>query len=375
MLKNEYQYALMLYREGTDSLGQAAITVDWSPAREWAEFRALRRGLVRADEAGVVSTVEPLWHSKLGEPYLKGFRVSVGAAGEEAASEFTTAYFRQLAKQASALFIEKGVLKKGERFKYLLAAFPERRPAATPAAPALKFTTEEVAPDLALIDASLEEAALDASFQGRRDEEDMPLFVPRRVLHETKALSKAAGSKETGGILIGHLRRDASVPEIFAEVTAQIPARHTAASLTSLTFTSETWTEVRAALDLRRKGEVMLGWWHSHPVREWCKGCSQESRKACAMAADFFSAHDHGLHRTIFPRAYSVALVVNDLAADDATFSMFGWRRGLLESRGFHLSGSGIGAAWAGQEQEPRQEEQQPKPGGPGARCYQSAPS
>jgi proteasome lid subunit RPN8/RPN11 len=371
MLKNDYQYALMLYREGKDSLGQAAMTVDWSPAREWAEFRALRQGLVRADEAGVVSTVEPLWHSKLGEPYVRGFSVSVGAAGEKASSsDFTTAYFRQLAKQASALFTEKGVLKKGERFKYLVAAFPERRPAATETA--LKFTTEEVAPDLPLIDASLAEAALASSFQGRGDEDDMPLFVPRRVLDETRALSKAAGPKETGGILIGHLKRDTSAPEIFAEVTAQIPARHTVASLTSLTFTSETWTEVRGALDLRRKGEVMLGWWHSHPVREWCKDCSPESRKACTMAADFFSAHDHALHRTIFPRAYSVALVVNDLPADDATFSMFGWRRGLLESRGFHVSGVAENARAAAVEPEPRQE-QQPKRGGASARCYEPA--
>jgi hypothetical protein len=168
----------------------------------------------------------------------------------------------------------------------------------------------------------------------------MPLFIPQRVLAEAKALSKEAGAKETGGILIGHLGRDSQLPEIFAQVTAQIPARHTEASLTSLTFTSETWTAVRNALDLRRKGELMLGWWHSHPVREWCKDCSAESQKACAMAVDFFSAHDHALHRTVFPRAYSVALVVNDLSENDATFSMFGWRRGLLESRGFHLTGA-----------------------------------
>jgi proteasome lid subunit RPN8/RPN11 len=203
-----------------------------------------------------------------------------------------------------------------------------------------------------LIAESLAEAAHESSFQGNADEDDLPLFVPEEVLMEAKALSKQAGAKETGGILIGHLNRDAFVPEIFARVTAQIPARHTESSLTSLTFTSATWTDVRAALDLRRKNEIMLGWWHSHPVREWCKGCSPSSRKACSMAVDFFSAHDHALHRTIFPRAYSVALVVNDLAEDDATFSMFGWRRGLLEARGFYLTG-------AGEEREQKERQQQ----------------
>lgn len=349
MLKNDYRYALMLYREGKQSVGQVAITVDWEPAREWAEFHALRRGLlIQEDEAGRASRVEPVWHAKLGEPYMKGFRVSVESGGEEAASiDFTTAYFKQLAKQASILLIEKGALKKGERFKYLLAAFPQQK---RPDAPKLSFTTEEVTPHLPLIDESLAEAAHEASFQGNADENDMPLFVPERVLMEAKALSKQAGAKETGGILIGHLNRDATLPEIFARVTAQIPARHTEASLTSLTFTSATWTDVRAALELRRKGEIMLGWWHSHPVREWCKGCSPESRKACSMAVDFFSAHDHALHRTIFPRAYSVAMVVNDLAEDDATFSMFGWKRGLLEARGFHLIGAGEEREQKGQQ-------------------------
>ncbi|MDT4953908.1 MAG: hypothetical protein QOJ02_2046 [Acidobacteriota bacterium] len=339
MLKNDYRYALMLYREGKASLGQLAMAVDWEPAREWAEFRALRQGRAQGFETGSVSTVQPLWHSTLGEPYMKGFRVSVGSeeAQEEVATDFTISYFRQLAKQASALLIEKGNLKKGERFKYLVAAFPQQK---TQGEPKLKFTMEEVVPHLPLRDASLAETLRESIFQGHSDNDDMPLFVPQRVLEEAKALSKGAGAKETGGILIGHLGRDASLPEVFAEVTAQIPARHTEASLTSLTFTSETWTDVRAALDLRRKGELMLGWWHSHPVREWCKDCSTESRKVCKMACDFFSAHDHALHRTIFPRAYSVALVVNDLAGVAATFSMFGWRRGLLEARGFHITGA-----------------------------------
>ena len=33
MLKDDYQYALMLYREGEAALGQVSISVDWEPAR------------------------------------------------------------------------------------------------------------------------------------------------------------------------------------------------------------------------------------------------------------------------------------------------------------------------------------------------------
>lgn len=341
MLKDSYQYALMLYGQGQVALGQVAVTVDWETAREWAEFRAIRQGLLPADEAGRVAQVEPIGHATLGEPYMNGFRVSVEMNGQaKVATDFTNAYFKQLAKQAAALLTKKGVLKKGERFKFLAAAFP--RPQDAQAASKFSFTTEDVTPGLSLKEASLARFIEESAFQGSADKEDMPVFVPQRVLDEAKALSEEAGAKETGGILIGHLARDARVPEVFAEVTAQIPARHTEAELTKLTFTQETWTDVRGALELRRKGEIMLGWWHSHPVREWCKGCSLESRKVCTMAKAFFSAHDHALHRTIFPRAYSVALVVNDLGDECTTFSAFGWRRGLLESRGFHVTGADV---------------------------------
>lgn len=339
MLKDGYQYALMLYGEGKASLGQVSLVVDWEPAREWAEFRAIRRGLLSADEAGRVSVVQPLWHPSLGEPYMQGFRVSVETkeAGE-VTTDFTKAYFRQHAKQAAALLTKKGSLKKGERFKFLAAAFPRQEK--PPEDSKFTFTMEEVRPSLNVREASLAEFIGESAWQGSLDVDDMPVFVPERILEEAKALSKAAGAKETGGILIGHLVKDVSLPEVFAEVTAQIPARHTEAELTKLTFTPATWTDVRAALELRRRGEIMLGWWHSHPVREWCKSCSLESQKVCAMGSDFFSAHDHALHRTIFPRAYSVALVVNDLCGDEATFSLFGWRRGLLEARGFHITGA-----------------------------------
>ncbi|MDX6613581.1 MAG: hypothetical protein QOD75_2767 [Blastocatellia bacterium] len=335
-MKNNYQYSLMLYRGGEASLGQVSVTVDWEPAREWTAFRALRQGLVAADEPLSQFNVQPLWHPRLGEPYVKGFRLNIDApCSREASAEFSKSYFSEMAKQASGLLIKKGMLKKGEPFKYLVAAFPQTE--TVPARPKLNFTTEEVMPDLPLPDATLSDVVSGSFFQGDHNANDMHLFVPQRVLDEAKALSKEAGARETGGILIGHLNRDAGLPDLFGRVTAQIPARHTEATLTSLTFTSETWTEVRSALELRRKNEIMLGWWHSHPVREWCKDCSVASQKVCVMGGDFFSAHDHALHRTIFPRAYSIALVVNDLAGDAATFSMFGWRQGLLESRGFHV--------------------------------------
>jgi hypothetical protein len=104
-----------------------------------------------------------------------------------------------------------------------------------------------------------------------------------------------------------------------------------------LTFTSDTWTDFRRALELRRRDEIMLGWWHSHPVREWCRKCPIERQRDCAMRGDFLSEDDRLLHRTIFPRAWGLALVVNDVSFSDPTHSLFGWRLGVIELRDFRV--------------------------------------
>jgi hypothetical protein len=334
MLNNDYQYALVLFSEDQKPIGQASVKVDWEPARECAEFEAIRKGHVASGHHCDWSVV-PIWQADVGEPYIEGFRIAGTNGAGELAIDFGTAYFKALAVQASSHFVEKGVLKEGDRFSYAATAFPVARQEQRE--PRIQFTTEEVTPPLAIAEASLARFTRGTSLHGHLLAEDMPVFVPRLVLEEAAELSLQAGGIETGGILIGHLHRDSSVPEVFAEVTAQVPARHTEADATKLTFTADTWTDVRAAIELRRKGELMLGWWHSHPVREWCKNCEPEKQRVCRMASDFFSAHDHALHRTVFPRAYSVALVVNNVGFGEPTFSMFGWRRGLLESRGFQI--------------------------------------
>jgi proteasome lid subunit RPN8/RPN11 len=337
MPENDYQFAVELFTEDGKALGQAAVEVDWEPAREWAKFAAVRRTGSPVIEAGAISPIQPLWQNDAGEPYLRGFRICVTVnGGTEVAAHFPVAYFRALAVQTSRHFVERGILKSGEHFQYRAAAFPAANGRRREETDAL-FTVEEVAQPLPLTDASLESFLRMSLPAGEIEEGDIPVFVPREVLDEAAEASRQSGAQETGGVLIGHLRRDAGLPEVLAEVTAQLPARHTVAGLTKLTFTSETWAEARATLALRRKGELMLGWWHSHPVRDWCTECPIERKRACHVARDFFSEHDHALHRAIFPAAYSVGLVVNDVGPEDLSFSLFGWRRGLLQPRGFRI--------------------------------------
>ncbi len=343
----DFAYAVSLYREDGSSLGQRPVDVDFEPAVEWTRFQGLRMGLMGEDAFHAHVRVEPLWHPERREPELSGFRVEVG--GADVAHAFPTSYFLVAAEEAGRRLVEEGVLREGERFRYRALAFPvERAPEArggrfqsTPARPRLPVEGGELPAYLARSRALAEVGGgggrLGGPDQGLLAEAAPPVFVRRQILDETRELADTAGGRETGGVLIGHLRRDRSVPEVFVDVTAQVPAEYAEGEASRLSFTPEAWTAVRAAIELRRREEIMVGWWHSHPAREWCKECDAERQAVCPFATGFLSTHDEALHRTVFPRAFSVALVVTLPAEGPPTHSLFGWHEGGITRRPYHV--------------------------------------
>jgi hypothetical protein len=248
-------------------------------------------------------------------------------------------YFRRVAAKAAALFVERGKLGRNTVFRYVVIAMAKHNVAEPD--PSNGLQVEEQATPLRLLESSLVEWQQRASPMGVIDPDDFPAFVSQSLLDQVAAQTVAERGCETGGILIGNLHRDSTVPEIFAEVTAQIPAEHTRGDAVKLTFTAETWAAVDAAVKLRGRAERMLGYWHSHPVRIWCasRECTLEKQKNCKLAKDFFSADDEALLRAVFPRGHSLALVANDTAFQDLTFSCFGWREGSVQPRGYYLVG------------------------------------
>lgn len=338
MVKSDYRYIVAMYRQDGTALGQFCPELDWEPAFQWGRFLGIRKGLLSPDGAGTVAAVEPVWNENAGEPLISGLRLNVRQdGGREAQCCLPTSYFGSAAQRASTGLVEKGELKAGKLFRYVVLAYPggTDRPQESAGA----FSVESVTPSLRLKDSRLGDYTRRAILFGEQDELDMPVFIPRRVLDEATDLSRQAGAVETGGILIGHLyRHDAPVPEIFLEVTAQIPAKHTRRELTKLTFTAETWDAAEATLKLRRKDEIMLGWWHSHSyMKETCQGCQERANGACKASAAFMSTDDCGLHRTCFPNAFSIALVVADSPCTGISWALFGWRYGLVWTRGFHI--------------------------------------
>jgi hypothetical protein len=336
MLAREYKIVFEFFKENGARVGQVGAEIDWEPAREWTRFLGVRRGLLPLREPVRPTTIEPLWNHSKGEPYLHGFRVIVSGKDSGSVTEdFSISYFHRSARLSSSHFLEMGILKELEHFQYLVAAYPDHL-GVHPEHDS-PFKSLVIEPNMSYHGKSLSESMRGALREGIVCAGDMPVLVPQLVLDEAEAATLAARGTEVGGILIGHLSRDERLPEIFAEITAQIPARPNGDSV-KLTFSSDTWTAVQAAVDIRNKKEIYLGFWHSHPVIEWCKNnnCSADKLQGCPVARGFLSADDKAVFRTVFPRAYSIALVCSDLPVGKPLFALFGWRRGMIESRGFH---------------------------------------
>ncbi|MFQ5738709.1 MAG: hypothetical protein ACE5JX_06815 [Acidobacteriota bacterium] len=334
-VEGQYRFVACFQKAEGEALDQRTLDVSWNNAVESVRFEAIRRQQFQLPDVGTPPVVEPEWDSAQGPPRVGGFRLRLrGSKGEKFGLSFPLAYFKKAVQRASGALVDRGLLKAGETFLYRVTAYPSeaRRMAPT----ASSFSVEETAVELPIRPRSIESYADHCRHGTSTQEDDIPVFVPATVLNQTEALTRRAGARETGGVLIGHLNRDPASRELFLAVTAQIPAAHTVATSTRLTFTSETWTAVRRALELRRKEEIHLGWWHCHPAIEWCKNCPAENRKKCTLASGFFSPEDLNLHESIFPRAYSVALVTTH-SEEGIRQDLFGWRKGMVVRRDFGI--------------------------------------
>lgn len=352
----KYRYALEIYRsDGKRLQGQWPITPDWVPANEWVRLISIRKGILPSVLDRCSTVIEPCWHQELKAPYVEKIsvrikfaepnnRIQVETAGD-VESEIPITYFRQAFRQISSNLVGRGLVHTGEQLSFLVCAYPVAETAeeeANSTSPALRIECEEVSQSLPIEESSLsffrEQSQLRDSNIG--SPEDLPVFFVPMVLQESIELAKRAGDLETGGILIGSLHRDPELQELFLVVTGQIPANHTDAQRTSLSFTPETWAAVRSALQLRRSREIWVGWWHSHVW--FCRSCPQERQATCTLATPFFSHEDCNLQREIFSRALNIALLVTDQGPRGYATTVYGWRQGVIVGRSYGVLNSPV---------------------------------
>ena len=327
-------------------IASVRLDPDFVPAFECAEFE---HGIGARDFDERTTThrthasgVEPEWSAGRGRPYVDGLAVRVDC-GERVV--FPLEYLADAVSGAATRLVEAGELDVGQRFAYDIVAVVERaRPEAQSDAidvVALEPTPPIEPVELAPLLARAKRGPLTRRAAAPRAADGpMPIVIAGRVIEEAIAGARASSELETGGILIGKLCRD-SDGTLFAWITAQIPATHTEATRQSLRFTPQTWVDVDAALALRKRGEMTLGWWHSHP--EFCATCPPARRTSCPYSAPFFSADDRLLHREVFQKPWNVALLLSFLGEHRPSCNVFAWNRGLIKETGFFTLEEKIG--------------------------------
>jgi hypothetical protein len=333
---------------GTDGkrFGQRAIQPDFSPLSESARLAYVRQhGPSAAADYDRPVEITPIWQPKLGDPYVGGLRIAV--EGQPLPHPASTAIFRASASEVAAGFVESGLMQEGAKFVYLVTAYTEDSDHLVDQRPTSRIRVSSLPVGVQVSDGVWPKPA---SITPEESATDLGVTLPRRVLDDISALTESKRGVETGGVLLGHLRWDSKSKDLFLEITEHIHARGAIGDSARLRFTPECWAEIRGAVALRQRGEAICGWWHSHCGRTFCVECPPERQATCLLQSGFLSDHDKILHRTVFPRAFMTALVATDSVLGDIRFAMFGWQNGVLEKRGYRVTGEDSLSAHAGYE-------------------------
>lgn len=336
-------YALEILRDDGHTIEQVAITPDWQPAVDWTHFDGVRAGVLPAITRTDPGTIEPVWDTRIGAPYVAAFRITVehGAGGPTVTREIPRRYLHRLAGEVSADVVRRHAIPAGTDLRWVVRADPAS--AVEGDAPDDFCSVVPHAQPWPITEAPLARFLAAATPSGTpgvpADADAMPVFIARAVLDAAHTRARDTPDVESGGVLAGTLHRDdTDAATLFLEITALLPAAHGVAATTAFTFTADTWATAHAALTARGVGESLAGWMHSH--LNWCRvrGCPEERWASCTGAQPFFSAEDVHLHATCFPAGWQVGLLISDSpAAGGLAASLYGWSDGLVVPRPFHV--------------------------------------
>lgn len=330
MTAQSYHFALQLHADGR-AVGVLPLERgDFARAAEAAFFAALRAGRVR-DYAPSLDRAHLA-------PHGGGFEATLPLPSGDATAHFGIDYFKTFARRHGARLVLAGALAPGAALAVRLVARPGG-PTPRPRR-GLAISLEEEPAIIPVRDGHRRAHGPTEAWDAPAPE-DLPVLIPRHVLDEAVADARQAPDREVGGVLLGHLCRDADDGALYLEVTCAVPCEGTRATEVSVTFTHETWARVREVTQLRGEGELIVGWVHSHPFR-LCGECPLPLPAECLNKVLFYSGDDEFLMETAFARPFMVGLLTAveprlEAALGHLPVKLFGWRDGVIVPRGFEV--------------------------------------
>jgi proteasome lid subunit RPN8/RPN11 len=334
---NDYRLFLELHDKAGKNQHQFEIKC-LSNCLEDFKFSAYRDGMLKNDGLDVSCHLEPVWEREGENPYCAGFRLRMHTGEATYSKEYSKRVFKYEVYRVVSELLRKQKLTEGMELDYRLAMFHKDQVTGRRDRdiedPRLSF--EAVREPLPIVEASLETSLPDST-----DPATTEVWIADQVLNEMIEYVLQNKEQERAGFLIGHLCQDPATKKVFAVCPAQVAARldngaafptESGSSLTHFQFSPEVFFEVQRVIALRKKNELVLGWYHSHP---WPFSCQKGDQ--CECTSVFFSTADFQVMEAAFGAPYQVAIVIGRASLQDmkATPQMYGWKDGLVQPRPF----------------------------------------
>lgn len=155
--------------------------------------------------------------------------------------------------------------------------------------------------------------------------ENKNIYISQKVYKQIHRFAKKETVTESGGILIGSIVEETETIDNVEKVKRTniiingfIEAKHTEATPTTLTFTSETWDYVNELREKKFPKGKVVGWIHTHP-----------------SYGIKLSDYDKFIQGNFFSNDYEVAYVIDQL---DGVEGFYFWINGELQHcKGFYI--------------------------------------
>jgi hypothetical protein len=144
---------------------------------------------------------------------------------------------------------------------------------------------------------------------GEVSEDDVCVYVKRDTIERIAAEARGSADVERGGILVGDVYENTTGGRRIVEINDFIVSEHTAASVTELRTSFETWKTQTALMRERFPDRRVVGWFHTHLVE--IEVYTDDARDKTEATPLFFSQDDVFMHKQFFPEEWYVALVLD----------------------------------------------------------------
>lgn len=127
------------------------------------------------------------------------------------------------------------------------------------------------------------------------------IMIDDRVVTAAAEHGQQDTSREQGGVLMGTVATGQRGTVVCVE--AAIPATHTKASRSQVTFTHDSWNDIYRVIDSQYPDKQIVGWYHTHPG-----------------FGIFLSEYDLFIHRNFFSAPWQIAYVIDPSSQESGCF-------------------------------------------------------